>query len=240
MTNQAFPYAEAGRPLEVKVGDRWVIIGATGSGKTWLSREILKFYYRATAGRVPIYILDTKMQGDFKDFQARSVGQTHKGNTLPPILKKTGGKPFVVWQPEEDDFQLYDDFFKAIYQAGKLNRGPAIVYLDELSSITNGAGKAPRYYDILQKQGRGMNIGLVSVTQSPAFIPANLIRQATHMIRMHLNDDYDVKKIVKAMGPEALDDPFDDFGFFYRNCTKPKKKSPAVYYEDMKEFFGLP
>lgn len=228
--------------IDILVGDRWSIIGATGSGKTVLSRELLKFYakqtYRENYGfLVPIYILDTKCQGDFKFFEQKTMGKVVRGNIVPtPHMPRH--QPFLVWQPEEDNFEMYNEFFKGIYQSAKLNHTPSIIYIDELSSIQNSLGKAPRYYDILLKQGRGMHNGVISVTQSPSFIPSNLLRQTTHAIRMHLNDDYDTKKLTKIMGVESLEPPEHDYGFWYRNCTKPIKKAKAKYFSDFKEFMG--
>lgn len=222
--------------ISAMIGDRWVIIGATGSGKTWLSRDILKFYANATGGKVPITILDTKIQGDFKEFEKKSIATVIEGNDPEAVVSAMRKKPFTIWRPEVDNFDDYDRYFQGVYQSARKKHTPSITYIDELSSITNQSGKAPRYYDILLKQGRGMHNGVISVTQSPAYIPQNLLRQATHVIRMHLNDEYDMTKLAKVVGRDALEEPMDDYGFYYRNCTKPLRKSPAVYFADRKEF----
>jgi DNA helicase HerA-like ATPase len=220
------------------VGDRWAIIGATGSGKTWLSRDILKFYANSTAGRVPITIFDTKMQGDFKEFEKRNIANIVEGNDPRKVVSVMWKKPFTIWKPEFDNVEDYNEYFRLVYQSAKHKHTPSITYIDELSSITSQGGKAPDYYDVLLKQGRGMHNGIISVTQSPAYIPQNLLRQATHMIRMRLNDDYDIKKIARTMGNDALDEPEHDYGFWYRDCTKPKRKQPAIYFPDRLEFLG--
>lgn len=219
--------------IKINVGDRWGIIGATGSGKTTLCKNLLAVLANATNGQIPIYILDSKISGDFNEFTKKGIGVLHTGNTLPPLHDTSKGA-FQVWQPEEDDLELYNEYFKQIYKA----RQPCIIYIDELGSITNAkASVFPRYYDILLKQGRGLHIGLISTTQSPSFTPANLLRQATHLIRMRLNSEYDVKKLVSSMGKEAENEPKDQFGFYYRDCTKPKSTSPTLYYKDLTEFF---
>lgn len=228
--------------IELGVGDRLAILGATGSGKTVLLREILKWYANATRGTVPIYILDTKVQGDFDMFLRRGIGHLIKGNQVPSPVRDTKGAPFNVWQPEEDNLEMYDEFFKGIYQlarSGKPRQFPGIVVTDELSSITMPSGKGTRHYEILQKQGRGMNVGMIGLTQSPSLIPNSFLRQATHMIRMHLNGEYDPKKMASYMGKSANEEPVDDYGFFYRNCSKPIAKSPVQYFPDFKDFFGM-
>lgn len=223
----------------IQVGDRWAIIGATGSGKTVLSRALLKFYYRAVGGRVPIIIFDTKIADDFKEFEKRKdLTQIIKGNDPEKVLGVAWKKPFTIWQPEKDIREMYDAYFAGIYYSARKKRTASITYIDELSAICNKLGDAPTHYDVLQKTGRGTHNGIISVTQSPSYVPSNLIRQATHMIRMQINDDYDLKKIVKSMGKESLEPPMDDYGFWYRNCTKPVRKQPAIYYPDYKNFIG--
>lgn len=227
-------------PLKIGVGDRWAVIGGTGSGKTVFDRALINTYVaQAEFSRrlFPVYILDTKISGDFDPYARKGFGKLHQGNTLPKLFQPSPRHgAFLVWQPEEDDIDLYDAFFKQIYQA----RIPAIVLIDELGSITNGnATRFPRYYDILLKQGRGLGIGLISNTQSPAYVPNNLIRQATHLVRFRLNDDYDAKKLSSQLGSEYGKgwEPPDEHGFVYRNLTKPRKTNPTLYYKDMQEFF---
>lgn len=219
--------------IKINIGDRWAILGATGSGKTTLTKHLLSTLAYATQGKIPIYILDSKISGDFQEFTRKGIGVLHTGNKLPPIHDVKYGA-FQVWQPEEDDKELYDEYFKQIYK----NREPCIIYIDELGSLTNAKGTVfPRYYDILLKQGRGLHIGLISTTQSPSYVPANLLRQTTHLVRMRLNSEYDVKKLVGTMGKEAEEEPKDQFGFYYRDCTKPKSSNPTLYYKDLTEFF---
>lgn len=228
--------------IKIRLDDRWGIIGATGAGKTHLSKRLLWAYGRGVQGGLPIWILDTKGyklaergRDDFKEFRHPDFGQLIRGQTPPKIEVPKKGRPFVIWQPEYDDIDLYEYFFSQIYHAGI----PGLIFVDELSSLTNTtATKFPRHYDILLRQGRGMDIAMVNLTQSPAYIPFNLLRQATHMLRFRLNDDYDVAKIARKMGRAVEAEPEHDYGFWYRNVTRPVKKNPPVYYSDMKEFFG--
>lgn len=225
----------------MSVGDRWAIIGATGSGKTVFDRALINMYaiQAEHAKRLfPIYIIDSKMAGDFTQYHQKGFGTLVRGNDVPKLNTRLKKGIFTVWQPEEDSLEMYDAFFKQIYQA----RQPAIILVDEISNITNQSGsRYPRYFDILLKQGRGLNIGLIMNTQAPSFIPANLIRQATHMLRFTLNSEYDTKKIETQLGREYGKDwnPPDEHGFVYRNLTRPRTKFPTIYYHSMQEFFGL-
>lgn len=227
--------------IPIQIGDRWAIVGASGTGKTVLSREILKTIYRATVGRVPIGIIDSKISGDFKLFEAdkkRTKVVTSSSGIEAAKVLLSGKWSFVIWRPQEDDPDEYNAYFKYVYMSARNKKTASVTFVDELSSICSQIGKPPRYYDILLKQGRGMHNGMISVTQSPSFIPANLLRQATHIIRFNMNDEYDAKKLTRSLGPEAMIAPPDDFGFWYRNCLKPIRRSPAQYYSDFKDFIG--
>ncbi|MCF8567004.1 hypothetical protein LLE49_19985 [Alicyclobacillus tolerans] len=235
--------SETKNKLDINISDRWSIIGGTGSGKTWFSRELLNQFVQGTEGTIPIYIIDSKISGDFDAFIRNGLARVVRGNKVPdPFVPQPATRfkkaipPILIWQPEEDILEMYDEFFKRIYQT----RHPAIIYIDELGSITNPRATVfPRYYDILLKQGRGLGIGIISSTQSSSYVPFNLLRQTTHVVRMHLNSPNDVKKLVDVMGTAVYEEPRDEHGFFYRNVSKPVRKQPSIYYSDLKEFFDL-
>ncbi|WP_157076387.1 hypothetical protein [Alicyclobacillus kakegawensis] len=235
------------RPIEISLEDRWVVIGATGAGKTTFVRRLLTAYWRAAArkpGRLPIYILDTKGfaasrigRDDFRMFYRPGIGRLHRDAIPPKIIAPKHGPEFIVWQPDPEQVteDHYDAFFMSLYRSGV----PSLTYVDELSSLTDSSGKKfPRYYDILLKQGRGIYQALITTTQSPSYIPPSVIRQTTHMVRFRLNDTYDLQKIARVMGKAVEEEPPDEFGFWYRDARKPKAKNPPVYYTDLSEFFG--
>lgn len=229
--------------LDVSIGDRWSIVGGTGSGKTWFARELISQYITATDGTIPIYILDTKISGDFNGLIRKGLARVVRGNNPPaPFTPRPATKlkkaipPVLIWQPEYDDLDVYNQFFQGIYQV----RQPGIIYIDELGSITNPRATVfPRYYDILLKQGRGLNIGMISSTQSSSYIPFNLLRQTTHVVRMHLNNPNDAKKLADVMGRKAEQEPTDQHGLWYRNVSKPVRSNPPIYYNSMQDFFNL-
>lgn len=229
--------------VKTKLGDHWAIMGATGTGKTQLLLQLINQFARATGGFLPIYILDSKCpvsapeKSDFKHLFRKKdgVGTRHTGNTVPPIIRPKGRHFIQVWTPLEDDLEMYDRWFRQIY----LEARPCIIIIDELSSVTTERGQGTRYYNILLKQGRGLEMSMFSLTQSPAYVPQSLIRQAMHVIRFRLNDIFDSKKLAPAMGRAVEEEPAHDHGFWYRNVQIPVRKQPAAYYSDMKEFLGL-
>jgi hypothetical protein len=138
-----------------------------------------------------------------------------------------------IWQPPDDDLDEYDLWFKRILYARK----PAIVKIDELSSIVDKRGEAPEYYKKLNKQGRAFGILIMSLSQEAAYIPRQTLGQTTHVVRFRLLDGYDVRKVDKLVGrskeEQGLDLP-DPYGFIHRRIDK---ATPGYYYSDHKEFF---
>lgn len=230
------------KQVEIKPGEHLAILGATGTGKTVFNKELIKQFILATEGFMPVYILDTKAdmydpsKSDFKDFFRPNIGKRHIGNEIPNPIKPQGSNFVQVWTPEEDVPDMYDEYFKRIYQA----RYPALVIVDELSSVeANKKGDITRYHNILLKQGRGLGISSINLTQSSSHIGHSILRQCMHIVRFRLNDEYDSKKLNGLMGRKVEQEPQDQYGFWYRNVQIPVAKSPATYYKDMQEFFGL-
>lgn len=235
------------RAIEIGLEDRWVLIGATGAGKTTFAKRLLWTYFRAAqqrGGTLPIYIVDTKGfaaarlgRDDFRAFYAGGMGILHRLAEPPKIELPKDGPRFVVWQPDPELVtpDHFDAFFAALYRSGI----PSLTYIDELSSLTDATGRHfPRYYDILLKQGRGLYQALITTTQSPAYVPPSVIRQTTHMVRFRLNDTYDAQKIWRVMGRAVETEPPDEYGFWYRDVRRPIAKNPPIYFRDVREFFG--
>lgn len=228
--------------IKTKLGDHWAIIGATGTGKTQFILKLINDIARATGGFLPIYIIDSKcpiptpQKSDFRHLflPKEGVGRRFTGDEIPPIIRPKGKNFVVVWSPETENKEMYEEFFRRIYKEAR----PCLVIIDELSSITTESGRAGRYYNILLKQGRGLEISMVSATQSSSYVPQSLIRQAMHLIVFRQNYESDNKKLYPAMG-RVLDEPIaDEFGFRYRPVQVPIHKAPTQYYKENKEFFG--
>lgn len=220
------------KKVEVSIGDRWAILGGTGSGKTTLCKSILWDIVNKTNHSIPVYLLDSKISGDFKEMYRRGSGKLYTGNELPPIHEPRKFGAFQVWQPLEDDKELYNEYFKQIYET----RQPAIVFVDEMSSVTGITGTPPRYMDILLKQGRGLNIGFFGISQSSGYLPFSFLRQTTHLIKMRLDSSKDAKKLEDYLGKDAHLAPLHEHGFYYRNITKPIATNKTIYYKNISDF----
>lgn len=229
------------KQVEIKIGDHFANVGSTGTGKTVFTRELVSQMAYAGEGFIPVYILDTKGQidapekSDFKDFFRPGIGKRYTGNAVPPVINPKGKDFFQVWTPLVDDLEMYNEYFKGIYQAKR----PAIVLVDELSSVSKNRGSVTRYHNILHRQGRGLGISVINNTQSPTFVGETILREIMHLVKFRVNNPMDNKKLSGYMGREVEKEPIDPYGFYYRNVTVPTAKQRVTYYKNMQEFFGL-
>jgi hypothetical protein len=226
------------KPKQVvfKLGDSAVMFGGTGSGKTYLGQKFVDNFYIQSQGKINIYILDSKLSGDFDKYSQQGFGHHYFGDELPPLENKDGS-PFIIWTPDTDDKDMYDEFFQQIYMYGRHSKQPALIFIDELSSISPTGRTAPRYYDTILKQGRGMGISIISLTQMARFVPAATSSQLTHCFFFNMNSESDKKKMGDVFGEYAKKRIPDQYGFWYRDLKKPVQINPPVYYKSANQFF---
>ena len=220
------------RKINFKLGDHVFIVGGTGSGKTTVAVEWIKALAIATGGRVPIHIVDSKIDGTFAPFEKKGLGIAYTEN---PPTANLDGSPFVIFRPEYDDKEMYNDYFEKIYRT----REPAIIFIDELSSITGGTGHPPKYYSVLLKQGRSLNQSVITLNQMTRYIPLETLSQIMHIVVMNLQSEGDRKKLKDLIGDLANKEIPDKHGFWYRQTSEPIKsdKGKPYYYSDYNEFF---
>jgi len=196
--------------LDLSLEDRWLWCGAIGCGKTTGARGLIgglrKLYPMAS-----VYTLDSKGDRMF-DHEANLV-QTEE----PPPPLAPGAS--VVWRPPTDDLGAYDAWFESILKT----RRPAIVFVDELSSIGKAHGQsfAPGYAKLL-KQGRSLHQCVITLSQEAAYIPRQVTGQLHHLIRMRLLDEYDAKKLDRlAHGKhDPRREPLRPHGLWYKRLDR--------------------
>ncbi|HET8979339.1 MAG TPA: hypothetical protein VFN87_14340 [Solirubrobacteraceae bacterium] len=178
--------------------------------------------------RVPIQILDSKQAGDFTGW----AGAWRRDEVPPPI--EDG---HLIWQPSGDDVDLYDAWLEGIYS----RRKPTVVVIDELSSLAGPSfGRHPKYpfsFYKLEKQGRGLGISIVTLTQEVAAIPRQVLGQATHIVRFQLVNAYDGREVDRLLGRTTTDQPAHRHGFYYNRTDEPGR--PPAYYPSFHPFLDL-
>jgi energy-coupling factor transporter ATP-binding protein EcfA2 len=222
--------------IEFGFDSRTILAGGTGSGKTTLAKKLINTYYNASKGKIPIYIIDSKMFGDFKEYE--KFGHVVQSEEAPdPFIPDEKLGSFQIWQTyqtDENDDGAFGEYLQKIFD----NREPCLIFIDELSSMCSQSGKKyPKALDLIYKQGRALNMAVICCTQAVSNFPKITLTQSSHAIRMNLNDEYDVKKLARIMGKQVEEAPLHQFGFWYRNLMKPVRTNPPEYFKDHKEFF---
>lgn len=215
------------RNVSFSLRDRITIVGATGTGKTTLAEKILAIMMRGYPG-ARTYVLDSKQSGE--DF-TNLPGKIHS-TEAPDALARAGG--VQVWRPNRTPQKEYDVWLGRILDARK----PAIVFIDELFAIGGTGGRTfPESYSHLMRQGRALDICVISLTQEAAYIPRTTFGQTTHIIRFGLLNAYDGREIDKILGR-----PKDQWGvnppryaFYYRRMDL-DGTSRVYYYRSYKDF----
>lgn len=207
--------------IAVSLEDRWLVLGTTGTGKTWFSKELLR-QLRQMYPNVPTYVLDSKAVGDFEEWNKSTV----LGESVPRPIESG----IQVWQPGVDDLDAFEQWFDQIRYAP----GPALVLVDEISSLVKRSGSdAPPSFQKLLKQGRALGKVVISCTQEVPYIPRQVKTQATHWVRFRLAGEYDPTTANKLMG-RAKDDPEPraEHGFFYCRANQIGKVTEYRTYHD--------
>lgn len=213
--------------LLIELGEHWIIVGKTGSGKTHFTIKGALEYLKRTYPHVPRYIIDST--NDPKMSELVKDPLWIEGNAPPDILRDT--RKTLVWTPDNSKIpKQYCDFFE------KLNddRKPAIIILDEIASMTRQAQDG---VETLFRQMRKHGGTVLAETQQIAEVDGTYFKQATHYVQLRMNpSDYDDRRSRSYLdiSKENQKSPISKFGFFYRNVSN---NAPMIEYNDYTEMF---
>ncbi|HET8676043.1 MAG TPA: type IV secretory system conjugative DNA transfer family protein [Blastocatellia bacterium] len=172
---------------QLKVGpdDRAILIGATGTGKTWLAKALMED--RAKPFQV---VYDTKgliSSPGLQKPEDRWIGYKVYTNfdVLIEEQKRHVEKfPRVIYRPpieEERDAVAQDIFFNWIYDRWKTR-----LYVDEAYSILGGTNPS-QFLQACLSRGRERKISTLISTQRPARIPVITMSESEHIFVFRLN-----------------------------------------------------
>lgn len=219
------PAVDLSPRINVSLRDRWYVLGMTTSGKTTFTKRLIR-ELRHIYPQVRTYVLDSKGADDFTAWPGLVTSETP-----PQPLRTPGG--VQVWQPPEDDVAAYGEWLERLLKA----RQPAIVYVDELSSLSKSQGRAdyPSALAKLLKQGAKLGVCAICLTQEAAYIPRQIRTQASHIVRFRLqDDDHAADQARRLLGLPEVREPQARHGFFYRNLGT---QAPAWEYDSWADFF---
>lgn len=200
-------------------------MGARGSGKT-TALKFLDAAYGRLFPNMRHYVLDSKHDGDFDNWPSRV-----SGDTCP---KRPGtNQRYQVWQPlkiipEEVEQWLW----------GVRHDAPAVLEIDELVHLVYKSGTYSDEYNIIQKTGRGLHIGSITLSQELVRVPANAYKQADHRLGFYIDRaaEYDTRIRDLLLKGKKLGDPKDRFGFWYQSALG---RGEPDYFPKIQKFLGV-
>jgi DNA helicase HerA-like ATPase len=172
-------------------GEHLTILGPTGSGKTFLTAQLLR--HTATP-ELPAIIMVVKPKDDTVDEWAKTLDYPILRDWPPTQTQKLRhGKKrgWIVWpkhefDPIKDDEHLFVVMRKTILDAYKA--GSRILLADEVFALAPEL-RLERELRTLWMRGRSMGTGLWAGTQKPAYIPTHAYDQASHLFLSHTPDE---------------------------------------------------
>jgi DNA helicase HerA-like ATPase len=205
------------QPAMLKGSQRITFLGQTGSGKSVLSRSLLKMA-RQKGWR--IVIVDPKK--DWMTYLGKPMKLAEKGlGTVdsPRLVSEFQPKLAVqLFQPLEWN-SVCESFFKAIIACKN-----TIVYIDEITQLAT-ATTVPREIKLIWTQGRSLNIGAWCSTQRPKGIPVIIKDQSEIWFLFRINSKDDRKVVEGHMPlddtPEVVAKPLPKYWFYYWEDSMP-------------------
>jgi len=212
----------SGQDLLPKEGERMLIVGQTGSGKSVLAAEILQ---RVLA--VPVIVLDTKSEALFQTIdQQLDLAQLRRQT-------KEDLDDYVVLRPTEEELadpKALDEYVQYVHH----HLAPCCLYVDELYMLHNGA-RAYRGLIGAYTRGRSAGLTLIGATQRPSWISRFAISESTSYAVFELVDLKDRKRVGDVI-PEFANVPRlapYNFYFFRHGIRGPLLMRPVPYAKEI-------
>ena len=180
-------------PTKIRLGgvvmmsnERVAIIGAPGSGKTWLATQML--------GAVGAFVVLTADDRSVPDSVAAMMpGVPVTASFTPSLARQIVCIP-DTFASEEAKWRAWDAVYRAIFHHG--NR---VVYCDELTAMSPGTSPRPAFEELIN-QGRKRNIGVWTGMQRPRRVPRIALTAAEHFHLLSMTDPDDRKYIGGFIG----------------------------------------
>lgn len=160
-----------------------VIVGMTGSGKTFFAEKIL-------AWRKHVIVYDLKGEIKWKGYAICKSFETLQECEYPKIIFKP---PLEFIRDKEQ----VEEFFRWVY-----DRGNCTLYVDELMT-TCFKGQISYWLLAIITRGRELGVSLISSTQRPKQVPVTVFTESENWVVFRLQAYGDAKRIEENFGIDA-------------------------------------
>lgn len=186
-------------------GQRALVIGKTGSGKTNLAKWILK-----RADFRPFVIYDTKIENGFLSLPNSVLAETQE--QVDEAIQDED-IDFVIYRPDPAivvDPLALDELLQHHYD----HYSSVGAYIDEIYQFHNNARPGPGLLGLLTR-GRSRKITLIMSSQRPSYFSRFVLTESERFYIMELLDKQDAKRLSDVIPDfEKLEKPVK-YGFWY-------------------------
>lgn len=174
-----------------QLADMTVVIGGTGTGKTFWMREELR---RRNPPRLLVWDPEADLSdlgnvtisaGEIRSLLALTAGERWRVVYVPPLERQLAERAF-------------DTFCRIAFLRAEQGRSPMIV-VDELATVVR-AGSAPTYWTACVSRGRKRGLSIMAASQRPARIDKDFWSQANRIRCSALGYIEDQKAMAAALG----------------------------------------
>lgn len=198
------------KDLIPKPQERMLVVGATGTGKTTLSKCLLTAIGRANPKQA-ILVIDPKCTYDPEDREYKMVRSPSALNWWIRRHRRIHYRPHPMAQTVSD----YDEVYRWAY-----NRHDILVYTDE-TYLTMHHTTSPDWQRAIVTCGRELGVGAIFATQRPSGIDLRVYTESEHKVCFYLAHRDDRRRMSQEMGEEVMTDPIVASGrehaFWYWN-----------------------
>jgi len=163
-------------------GKHIIFLGSTGSGKSVLAQEMLRYYDRK-------FVIDTQDSLDVKGSRIRSPD-------LLSLRLKIHDNIHYVPRPEYLNRDTWNEVLKTLLMSSeKRHPKKRIVYIDEIFHLGFGHAAFPDWLSKSVTTARQRKIGYWISTQRPRMIPGEILTEAAKIYVFYLSKADDIKFI---------------------------------------------
>ena len=180
--------------LVIKSNERIALVGKTGSGKTYMARQL-------TIGLTRLVVLDPKgtiglatgRDGWNVEDWSRA-GAKRLADGAPVRLRVPGPGP-----DDPDPFGYWMPFLRELF-----NAGDCALYIDEMFAVNRPGTFPSAELMALYTRGRELGIGVFAATQRPSLVPLVMLSECEWLFTFRLLLEQDRKRMAEICGTAVL------------------------------------